>query len=146
MNQFMNIAITLAKKGVKKGHGGPFGAVLVRNGKVIAKAYNTVLKDHDATCHAEINVIRIASKKVKNFNLSDCEMYTTGKPCKMCEAAINWAKIKKIYYGNTYRDALNMGFDDEKGNNTHLHMERIDSCEAAELIELWTSLNKKTIY
>ncbi|OGC43044.1 hypothetical protein A3K02_02835 [candidate division WS6 bacterium RIFOXYD1_FULL_33_8] len=146
MNQYMNIAISLAKKGVKRGHGGPFGAVLVRDNKVIAKAYNTVLKEHDATCHAEINVIRIASKKLKSFDLSDCEMNTTGKPCKMCEAAINWAKIKKIYYGNTYRDALNMGFDDEKGNNNHLHMERIDSCETAQLIEFWTSLSKKTIY
>ena len=99
----MNIAVNEARKGMKKGHGGPFGAVLVCNGRVIAKAHNTVIKKHDPTCHAEINVLRDGSKKLKSFDLSMCEIYTTGKPCKMCEAAINWAKIKKVYYGNSYK-------------------------------------------
>jgi guanine deaminase len=142
----MEIAIKEAKKGMKKGHGGPFGAVLVYDGKVIAKSHNTVLKQKDPTCHAEMNILREASKKFKSFNLSNCEIYTTGQPCKMCEAAINWAKIKKVYYGNTYKDALNMGFDDEKGNNKGLEIKRIDSEETVKLVEEWNSLSKKRIY
>ncbi len=146
MNRFMEIAIKEARKGMKKGHGGPFGAVLVYEGKVISKAHNTVLKDHDSTSHAEMSVIREGNKKFKTFNLSHCEIYTTGQPCKMCEAAINWAKIKKVYYGNTYKEAMNMGFDDEKGNNNGLEIKRIDSEETAKLVEEWNSLSKKRIY
>ncbi len=146
MNQYMELAIDEARKGMKKGHGGPFGAVIVKDGKVIFKDHNTVIKSKDATCHAEINVIRGASKKLKNFDLSSCEIYTTGKPCKMCEAAINWAKIKKVYYGNTYKDAMNMGFNDENGNNQGLVMERIDSGETSKLIEEWNSLSTKKNY
>lgn len=146
MNQYMKIAMDEARKGMSKGHGGPFGAVIVKDGKIIAKDHNTVLRKKDATCHAEINVIREASKKLKSFDLSSCEIYTTGKPCKMCEAAINWAKIKKVYYGNTYRDAMNMGFDDERGNNEGLVEERIDSSETVKLVEEWNSFSKKKTY
>lgn len=146
MNSFMKLAIKEARKGMKKGHGGPFGAVLVYDGKVIAKSHNTVLKQKDPTCHAEMNILREASKKFKRFNLSGCEIYTTGQPCKMCEAAINWAKIKKVYFGNTYKDAMNMGFDDERGNNKGLEIKRIDSEETAKLVEEWNSLSKKAIY
>ncbi len=142
----MEVAIKEARKGMKKGHGGPFGAVLVFNGKVIAKEHNTVLKEKDATCHAEMNVIRRASKKFKEFDLSGCEIYTTGQPCKMCEAAINWAKIKKVYYGNTYKDALNMGFDDKRGNNDKLELIRIDSTQTSKLIEEWNNFSKKKTY
>lgn len=142
----MQVALDEARKGMKKGHGGPFGAVIVKDGKILAKAHNSVLKDHDATCHAEINVIRIASKKLKTFDLSSCEIYTTGIPCKMCEAAINWAKIRKVYYGNTYKDALNMGFNEQKGNNDKLEMVRIDSFETVKLVEEWNSLSKKRLY
>jgi len=146
MNQYMSIAIEEAKKGIKKGHGGPFGAVLVKDGKVIARSHNTVIRKHDSTCHAEINVIRVGCKKLKSFDLSSCDIYTTGMPCKMCEAAINWSKIKRVYYGNTYKDALNMGFDDERGNNTGLEMIRLDSSETVKLVEDWNSLSKKNIY
>jgi len=146
MNQYMQIAIEEARKGMRRHHGGPFGAVLVVNGKVIAKSHNTVLKENDPTCHAEINVIRKASKKFKEFNLSGCELYTTGQPCKMCEAAINWAKIKRVYYGNTYKDALNMGFDDIKGNNEKLKLTRIDSSHTVKLVEEWKNLPKKKVY
>ncbi len=142
----MQVALDEARKGMKKGHGGPFGAVVVMDGKIIAKGHNTVIKDHDATCHAEMNVIREVSKKYKEFDLSSCEVYTTGKPCKMCEAALNWAKIKVVYYGNTYKDAMNMGFNEEKGNNGEQKMERIDSCETVKLIEEWNMLSKKRLY
>lgn len=146
MNQYMKIAMDEARKGMSKGHGGPFGAVIVKDGKILAKDHNTVLRKKDATCHAELNVIRGASKKLKSFDLSSCEIYTTGKPCKMCEAAINWAKIKKVYYGNTYREAMNMGFDDERGNNEGLVEERIDSSETVKLVEEWNSFSKKKTY
>lgn len=146
MNQYMQLAIKEALKGIRRGHGGPFGAVLVKNGEVIASSHNTVLKGHDATNHAEINVIRKASKKLKRENLSDCEIYTTGQPCKMCMGAINWAKIKTVYYGNTYKDALNMGFDDEKGNNKDLKLIRLDSEHTVKLIEEWNNSSKRKIY
>lgn len=146
MNQYMQLAINEALKGIRRGHGGPFGAVLVKNGEVIASSHNTVLKGHDSTNHAEINVIRKASKKLKRENLSDCEIYTTGQPCKMCMGAINWAKIKTVYYGNTYKDALNMGFDDEKGNNKDLKLIRLDSEHTVKLIEEWNNSSKKKIY
>jgi len=142
----MEKAIEEAKKGMKRGHGGPFGAVLVKDGKILAFDHNRVLKKNDSTYHAEINVIRKASKKLKRFDLSDCEIYTTGKPCKMCEGAINWAKIKKVHYGNSYKDALNMGFDDEKGNNQDVIYERIESTQTAKLIEEWNNFSKKSIY
>ncbi len=146
MNQYMQLAIKEALKGIRRGHGGPFGAVLVKNGEVIASSHNTVLKGHDATNHAEINVIRKASKKFKRENLSDCEIYTTGQPCKMCMGAINWAKVKTVYYGNTYKDALNMGFDDEKGNNKELKLIRLDSEHTVKLIEQWNNSSKRKIY
>lgn len=146
MNIYMEKAIEEAKKGMKRGHGGPFGAVLVKDGKILAFDHNRVLKKNDSTYHAEINVIRKASKKLKRFDLSDCEIYTTGKPCKMCEGAINWAKIKKVHYGNSYKDALNMGFDDERGNNQDVIYERIESTQTAKLIEEWNNFNKKSIY
>lgn len=143
---FMEKAIEEARKGMKKRHGGPFGAVIVKDGKVFVSDHNTVIKKHDCTCHAEINVIKEASKRLKRFDLSDCEIYTTGKPCKMCEGAISWAKIKKVYYGNSYKDALNMGFDDEKGNNNDITYERIESTQTSKLIEEWNSFTKKSIY
>lgn len=146
MNQFMDLAIKEARKGMKKGHGGPFGAVLVKNGEILAIEHNTVLKEHDCTCHAEINVIRKVCKKYKTFDLSSCEIYTTGKPCKMCEGAINWAKIKMVYYGNSYKDAFNMGFDDVKGNNEEIRYKRIDSTDTAKLIEEWNTFSKKRVY
>jgi len=146
MNQYMQLAIQEALKGIKRGHGGPFGAVIVKDGKVIASCHNTVLKDHDSTCHAEINVLRKASRKLKRETLSDCEIYTTGQPCKMCLGAINWAKVKTVYYGNTYKDALNMGFDDEKGNNVNLKLIRIDSEHTVKLIDEWNNSNNKKIY
>ena len=146
MNQYMRIAMEEAQIGIKKGHGGPFGAVLVKDGKVIAKSHNMVLRKKDSTLHAEMIVIRQGCKKLKSFDLSSCDIYTTGKPCRMCEAAINWAKIKRVYYGNTYKDALNMGFDDEKGNNTGLEMIRLDSSETVKLVEQWNSFSKKTLY
>jgi guanine deaminase len=112
MNPFMKVAFDEAEIGLKKNHGGPFGAVIVKDGKVIAKAHNEVLKTNDATAHAEITAIRIASKKLKRFDLSDCQVYSTCEPCPMCFSAMHWAKIRKLYYGCTRKDASDIGFDD----------------------------------
>jgi len=113
MNKFLDLAVLEAKKGITKKEGGPFGAVIVCKGKIIASSHNTVIKDNDPTAHAEINVIRKATRKMKSFILSDCELYTTCEPCPMCFAAIHWAKIKKVYYGASSKDAAKIGFDDK---------------------------------
>jgi guanine deaminase len=117
MNQYMNMAINEARLGIKKNHGGPFGTVIVKNGKVIAKAHNKVLKNKDATCHGEMEAIRLASKKLKNYDLSGCVLYTTGEPCNMCLCACMWANIDKVYYGATIEDNSKIGFRDEAFDN-----------------------------
>jgi len=108
----MKLAAAEAAAGVKKNHGGPFGAVIVRKGSVAARAHNEVIKTNDPTAHAEIVAIRKASARLKTFDLSDCELYTTCEPCPMCLAAILWARISRIYYGCTRRDAEEIGFRD----------------------------------
>jgi guanine deaminase len=113
MEDFMKIAIMEAEKGIRKRDGGPFGAVIVKDGIVIAKGHNRVISTHDPTAHAEMVVIREASSFLKRFDLSDCELYTTCEPCPMCYAAAHWAKIKKLYYGATRQDAADIGFDDQ---------------------------------
>ncbi|MBN1252601.1 MAG: nucleoside deaminase [Bacteroidales bacterium] len=110
-SEFMAEAIRLSKENVENG-GGPFGAVIVKDGKIIAKASNSVTKINDPTAHAEINAIREASKVLNSFDLSGCEIYTSCEPCPMCFGAIYWAHLDKIYYGNTKSDAKNIGFDD----------------------------------
>lgn len=145
-------AVKEAKKGLKKKEGGPFGAVIVCNGKLIAKAHNTVLKT-DATSHAEINVIREASKKLKTYDLSGCELYVTCEPCPMCFSAIYWANIKTVYYSSTRKDAKKMGFRDKElyeilngQKKSKLKMKKIkcDSCK--ELTTKFIEDSKKELY
>ena len=112
-NKYMQLAIDLAKDNVKKGFGGPFGAVIVKNGEVIAQAANSVTSTNDPTAHAEVNVIRQACKKLNTFNLSGCEIYASCEPCPMCLSAIYWARIDKVYVAATKKDAADAGFDDE---------------------------------
>jgi guanine deaminase len=109
----MALATKEALSGVRKGFGGPFGAVIVKDGVVIAKASNEVLRTNDPTMHAEINAIRKASKKLNSFDLSGCVLYSSCMPCPMCLAAIKWANIKTVYYGATAKDANEIGFRDE---------------------------------
>jgi guanine deaminase len=109
---FMREAIRLSVESLQKG-GGPFGAVVVKNGKIIAGSSNSVTIDNDPTAHAEVNAIRKASKILNTFDLSGCEIYTSCEPCPMCLGAIYWAHIDVIYYGNTRNDAKEIGFDDE---------------------------------
>ena len=114
MNKFMRMAINEAKKGITSHHGGPFGAVIVKDGVVIAKGHNQVLKNNDPTCHGEMMAIHKACKKLKTFDLTGCEIYTTGYPCPMCMSAIMWANIDKIYYGCNVIDTDGIGFRDAK--------------------------------
>jgi len=109
---FMREAIRLSLENQEKG-GGPFGAVIVKDGRIIAGSSNSVTIDNDPTAHAEVNVIRKASKLLNTFNLSGCEIYTSCEPCPMCLGAIYWAHLDTIYYGNTRKDAKEIGFDDE---------------------------------
>lgn len=110
--EFMTIAVQEAFQGVTGNEGGPFGAVIVKDGRIIARGCNRVIRTKDPTAHAEIVAIRRASKKLGRFDLSDCEIYSTCEPCPMCLAAICWAKIPKIYFGCTKEDAAKIGFAD----------------------------------
>ena len=113
-NQVMQLAINSALEGVNKTEGGPFGACVVRNGEILSVAHNTVLRDHDPTCHAEMNAIRLACKQIGSHILTGCEIYTTAEPCPMCLAAIYWARLDKIYVGVDKAIAAKFGFDDAK--------------------------------
>ncbi len=109
----MQLAIQLSEQNVDQGKGGPFGAVVVKDGKVIAKSANKVTSSNDPTAHAEVSAIRAACKKLKTFDLSGCVIYTSCEPCPMCLGAIYWARLDKIYYANTKVDAAAIGFDDQ---------------------------------
>ncbi len=112
-NKYMQLAIDLAKENVRTDFGGPFGAVIVKDGEVIAQAANSVTSTNDPTAHAEVNAIRQACKKLNTFNLSGCEIYASCEPCPMCLSAIYWARIDKVYVAATKKDAADAGFDDE---------------------------------
>lgn len=145
MNEFMKIAIEEALSGMKCNEGGPFGAVIVRNGEIISRAHNEVVKTNDPTAHAEVTALRKASSILGRFDLSDCEIYSSCEPCPMCFAAIHWAKIKKLYYGSTREDAANIDFDDQyiydviNGNAKELHVEviQIDRKESLTPFNEW---------
>jgi guanine deaminase len=110
---FMRRAIALATENVRAGRGGPFGTVIVRDGEILSEAANSVTADNDPTAHAEIVAIRRACRKLSAYRLTGCDLYTSCEPCPMCLAAIYWARIDRIYYGNTAEDAARIGFDDE---------------------------------
>lgn len=131
MNKFMRMAIMEARKGIRRGHGGPFGCVIVKNGEVVSKGHNHVVVNNDPTCHGEVDAIRKAGKKLGTFDLSGCELYTTHYPCPMCACAIQWANIKTIYYGCTVEDTANIGFRDKEfyeGDQTVYNQVEQDAC------------------
>jgi guanine deaminase len=109
---FMERAIALSVENVRTGAGGPFAALVVRRGAILASGMNQVTKLQDPTAHAEIVAIRAACRELASFRLDECELYTTCEPCPMCLGAIYWARISKIYYANTREDAAAAGFDD----------------------------------
>ena len=110
--EFLRRAIALATENVLRGAGGPFGAVIVRNGRIVGEGVNTVTAAHDPTAHGEVNAIRAACKALGTFSLAGCELYTSCEPCPMCLAAVYWARIDAIYYGASAADAARAGFDD----------------------------------
>ena len=111
--EFMSRAIALARAHMRAEGDGPFGAVIVKGGEIIAEGYNAVISSKDPTAHAEIVAIRRAASKLDSFHLGGCEIYTSCEPCPMCLAAIYWARIEKIYFANTTEDARDIGFDDK---------------------------------
>ena len=113
MNEFMKIAKELANDNLETNAGGPFGACVVKDGKIIGMGSNNVLLNNDPTAHAEIMAIRAACKNINSYDLSECELYTSCYPCPMCLSAIIWANIKRVYYGNTKEDAAEIGFRDD---------------------------------
>ena len=149
----MRKAIELSIENVKNG-GGPFGAVIVRNGQVIATGTNRVTAHNDPTAHAEVSAIREACHKLNTFDLSGCEIYTSCEPCPMCLGAIYWAHLDKIYYGNNKTDAAAIGFDDSfiydelalPREKRQKSMEELLPEEAISAFKLWQTTDDKTAY
>lgn len=152
MNRWMKIAYDEATNGMLADDGGPFGAVIVKDNEIIAKAHNKVISSKDPTAHAEINAIREASQKLQNFDLSGCTLYTTCIPCPMCLGAIMWARISDVYYGATEKDAEKGGFDDLhfyellNGKDKGLNLKQIDHKENTSLFEMWNKKENRTSY
>lgn len=148
----MRMAINEARKGILNGHGGPFGAVIVKDGKVVGKGHNQVVKNNDPTCHGEIMAIHKACKNLKSFDLSGCEIYTTGEPCPMCLAAILWANIDKVYYGCNIYDTEDIGFRDNafyKIQNSDAKKEFVKELNREECLKLYDeykNIKEKTHY
>ena len=108
----MRRAIELARQGMNQGAGGPFGAVIVKDGEIVGEGWNRVIATNDPTAHGEVTAIRDACGKLGTFSLEGCEIHTTGQPCPMCLGAIHWARIGRIYFGFRIEDAAAIGFDD----------------------------------
>ncbi len=151
--KFMQMAIELSKENIEKG-GGPFGAVIVKAGKVIATGANRVVPNNDPTAHAEVSAIREACKKIGTFKLEGCTIYTSCEPCPMCLSAIYWAGISKIYYGNTKDDAKKISFDDSFIYDEiakpyacrAIPICQIMRTEAIEAFKIWEEKEDKTRY
>ena len=147
----MDLAIEEARKNMKKNEGGPFGAVIVKDDKIIAVTSNTVLGTHDPTAHAEINAIREAGKKLETHDLTGCKLYATGYPCPMCLSAIIWSNIKEIYYGSDLKDAEKIGFRDDfiydfiRNNNQGdvLTIKQIEREKCVKMLEEYKKINKQ---
>ena len=146
----MQIAIEEAREGIRNGHGGPFGAVIVKDGEIIAKGHNHVVAYNDPTCHGEIDAIRKACKKLGTFDLSGCELYTSGYPCPMCTGAIMWANIDKVYYGCNTTDTEIIGFRDKEFEENIpervKEWEELDRDECLKLYEEYHNIQNKTMY
>ena len=109
----MHEAIRISLQKMRRNHGGPFGAVVVRKGRIVGRGWNQVTSTNDPTAHAEICAIRDACRRLRVFQLDDCELYTSCEPCPMCLSAIYWARLRRVCYGNTRKDAARIGFDDD---------------------------------
>lgn len=152
--QFMKEAIRLSIENVVSGIGGPFGAVVVKDGKIIATGTNRVTTDNDPTAHAEVVAIRNACKELGSFQLEGCEIYTSCEPCPMCLAAIYWARPSKVYYGNTKEDAAAINFDDHfiyeqidlPLNKRNIPMKQLMKEEAIRAFQIWNEKKDRIDY
>jgi tRNA(Arg) A34 adenosine deaminase TadA len=149
--KYMDIAIECSNKS----KGGPFGAVIVdENKNIIAKVSNSVTIDNDPTAHAEVNAIRMACKKKKNFKLENCILYSSCEPCPMCLSACYWAGVKEIYYANTRKDAADINFDDnfiydeiiKEPSDRTIKMEKMENVEAIKTFNIWKYSTSKIEY
>ena len=155
MNKYMKFAKELSDENLKTNAGGPFGACIVKDGKILGKGSNNVLSNNDPTAHAEIVAIREACQNLNSYDLSGCELYSTCYPCPMCLSAIIWANIKKVYYGNTKEDVAKIGFRDDmiydfiknsSNDSNLLDLERIDKEETIKTFNEFDEKNDKIIY
>jgi tRNA(Arg) A34 adenosine deaminase TadA len=156
MNQkdFMKKAIELSREHMNRNDGGPFGAVIVKDGKIISEGWNQVSSTNDPTAHAEVQAIRKAAQNLKNFDLSGAEIYTSCEPCPMCLSAIYWARIGKIYYANTRKDAADISFDDDfiyqevpkPIDKRKIPMAQLSHDDALQVFKEWQSKTDKTSY
>ena len=153
MNEYMKIAKELSDDNLKTNVGGPFGACIVKDGKIIGKGSNHVLIYNDPTAHAEIMAIRDACKNINSYDLSGAELYTSCYPCPMCLSAIIWSNIKKVYYGNTTEDAANIGFRDDfiynfiknlTDNSSDSGVLELESMDREETIKSFNEFMKKS--
>jgi tRNA(Arg) A34 adenosine deaminase TadA len=150
----MREAARLALENVRTATGGPFGAVIVHDGRVIARAVNTVTRDNDPTAHAEVNAIRSAGQALGTFDLSGSELYTSCEPCPMCLAAIYWARIERVYYGCTAEDAAAIGFADafiyqelsRPKTERELRLEELDRGLCLEAFRAWKESSRRVSY
>ena len=140
MNEYMDVAIDLSDDNFDKNYGGPFGACVVKDGKIIGKGINRVIKNCDPTAHAEIVAIRNACKAINSHDLTGCTLYTSCYPCPMCLSAIIWANIKKVYYANTKEDAADIGFRDEF---IYDYLEKLTNDEMDKKVLNLKSLNRE---
>lgn len=151
-NKFMDLAIKEADSGISQAHGGPFGSVIVKDGRVVGKGHNRVLLNQDPTCHGEMEAIRDACKNLGTFDLSGCEIYTTAEPCPMCLGAIMWANIRQVYYGCSKLDTAEIGFRDDdfykhiKGEINVLELSECDRGNCLELFERYRTDTEKKNY
>ena len=152
--KFMDEAIRLAKENVKNGSGGPFGAVVVKDGEIVAACGNSVTPSNDPTAHAEVNAIREACRKLGTYQLEGCEVYASCEPCPMCLGAIYWARPSKVYYASTKEDAADAGFDDSfiykeitmPEAERSIPFLKVEEKEAGEEFRMWTTSVEKVEY
>lgn len=153
-NVFLLEAIELSRRNIRDGKGGPFGAVIVRGDKIIARGTNLVASTNDPTAHAEIVSIRDACRSLGTFQLDECEIHTSCEPCPMCLGAIYWARLKAIYFSNTRSDAAHIGFDDEflyreftlPNADRKIPVIRIQIAEALDVFKEWERMENKIRY
>lgn len=150
----MHRAIQLAEKGMKNGSGGPFGAVVVKDGEIIGEGYNSVISSSDPTAHAEVLAIREACRKLNSFQLEGCAIYTSCEPCPMCMGAIYWARLQKVFYASTREDAAEIQFDDQfiyeefekPKKKRQIDFQNLMREEALPLFKKWKETPDKTLY